>query len=37
MFENMGLNVNIDEVMMILDPMTTGSVTFAALSGYVGS
>ena len=33
----MGLQVNIDEVMMILDPMSTGHVTFAALASYVGS
>ena len=37
MFEEMGLQVNMDEVMMILDPMVTGHVTFAALASYVGS
>ena len=37
MFKSMGLDVNMDEVMIILDPMVTGNVTFAALASYVGS
>ena len=37
MFKKMELNVNMDEVMIILDPMSTGYVTFAALASYIGS
>ena len=37
MFKNLGQEVDMDEAMVILDPMTTGYVTFAALASYVGT
>ena len=37
MFKAMDLDVNMDEAMMILDPMVTGHITFAALASYLGS
>ena len=37
MFKNLGQEVDMDEAMVILDPMTTGYVTFAALASYVGN
>ena len=37
MFKNIGQEVDMEEAMAILDPMTTGYVTFAALASYVGN